>query len=377
MTDLTTESWFLLWNGFFFTLLLFCAFVAFAQWRLSNDKAILWYLGYLASNFGFYLWQCGKDWTKSGIDSGFLLELDTPLSYLSSACYLMFIWTVFEVKIVAPKLSWFFLWAVRFYAAMFGVNLLLQLFTSYEIWINIHRLVRLLLFPYMVWLVWYFMFRGSRFFYERLILIGTLAVLVGVITAIFVRGSHPAGVLGVHDFMHLISTPWDPIYVPDVKLCIAIDVILFSWAITLRQKMLLQRLVPPTPPVFILPLAPPPADDAFLSKTDAFLRQNFQRETLATKDLAAALFLSEGQVNRKMKEKTGLTTEQHILRYRLDRALHLLLTTAEPVGAIARDVGLKDIAHFSHAFKKQYGLSPSDIRKKGRENAGKGQEDAG
>ena len=41
-----------------------------------------------------------------------------------------------------------------------------------------------------------------------------------------------------------------------------------------------------------------------------------------------------------------------------------LLSERHPVGFIARAVGYKDEFNFSKAFKKYYGLSPSEYRKK-------------
>lgn len=360
----------ILYNTFFFTLLFFCAFVALAQWRLSKDKAILWYLGYLSSNFGHYLWQFYKDWSKLGNLSGFLIELDTPLSYLSTASYMLFISTVFQVENLAPKISKLITWAVRFYVVMFALNLVLQLTTPYGTWMGIHRIVRILLFPFIIWLA-AFMYRIHRFFYERLILVGTLAVLVGYLSALIVHGNHLVGVQTIPDFIHPIFTRWGVIYLYDVKFGVAIDVVLFSWALVLRQKMLLQAQIPVSRPFHNLPFVPQ-AKDEFLQSVQTFLNEHFSDPALGVEQVSRSVFLSASQTTRKLKKKTGLTTEQYILRFRLEKALELILGSELQISQIVDTVGMKDLAHFSQSFKKQYGQSPREMRK----NAGKTQDDA-
>jgi AraC-like DNA-binding protein len=364
----------ILYNAFFFTLLFFCGFVALAQWRLSKDRAILWYLGYILSNFGFYLFQFWKDYSKLGNFSGLILELDTPLSYLSTVCYIMFISTVFQINTLAPKIAKLIMWTMRFYIAMLVLNLILQLLMPYEVWMPVHRVVRIILFPIIVWLAVY-MFRVRRYFYEKLILFGTLAVLVGYLSALIVRDNHLVGVQAIPDFLHPISTLWGTIYLYDVKVGIAIDVVLFSWALVLRQKMLLQALVPPPAPVVILPLVSP-TNDEFLTKLNDYLNEHYTDPALDVEQVSKAVFLSSSQTNRNLKKKTGLTTEQYMLQFRLEKALKLLMESDQAISQIVDAVGMKDLPHFSQSFKKKYGYSPREMRKIAHENADKTQEGA-
>ncbi len=47
----------------------------------------------------------------------------------------------------------------------------------------------------------------------------------------------------------------------------------------------------------------------------------------------------------------------------MEHARALLLDTDRPVGDIAWEDGYSHVAHFSTAFKKQYGVSPSHFRR--------------
>ncbi len=364
---------FLLFNTFFFTLLLFCAFVALGQWRQTKDSLILWYIGYLLFTFAHYGRQC---WIVGAEESGFVpppdppLHWSAPLSYAAFACYLLFVERLLNMQTHAPRPSYVLVSMVRLFAGMIGLHLLLQVVWGNHLADQMHQVFQLLLFPTMLWLVLH-LWRNARLGYQKLILAGTIALVLGFVCVIATRTLD-----GRYDLIPgaicCFPTRWGfdiPLY--HLKVGIAIDVICFSWALTLRQKELLisaavSALPPaPTQKIIISPLQTLP-EDAFKIKIDDFLAQNFHLETLTVGEVAKAVFLSADQVTRKLKGKTGLTTEQYILRYRLERALEMLQTTDLPIGEITLAIGLKDTAHFSRAFKKHYGQNPSEIRKQKR-----------
>ena len=368
---------FLVTSAIFFTLLLFCSLLAFAQWRLRKDKVILWYIGYLLGTFAHY-WR--QFWIIGVQESGFInlpdppLEWGTPMSYAAFACYFLFLERLMDIRTSAVGLSRILIISSGCFVWMIGVNLLLQCFGWDEIADKVHQAFQVLLLPTMMWILVH-LIRNARLFYQKLVLIGTIALIIGFVCVICTHVFN-----GRYDLLRTViccfPTPWRDICIYHLKVGIAIDVLCFSWALTLRQKMLLQAVLPPILPAIILPYVPPP-DDTFLTQVEYFLSNNFQNEKLSVEQVAQAVFLSAGQTNRKLKEKTGMTTEQKILRYRLERALEVLHGTEMPIGEIVFAVGMKDIAYFSHVFKKQYGVSPSEIRKKAKVKADKTQKNAG
>jgi len=62
----------------------------------------------------------------------------------------------------------------------------------------------------------------------------------------------------------------------------------------------------------------------------------------------------------------GLGCNEYISQLRNEKAQYLLVNTNFPTGKIARMVGFKDINYFSSSFKKNFGLSPTQYRKKNR-----------
>lgn len=63
---------------------------------------------------------------------------------------------------------------------------------------------------------------------------------------------------------------------------------------------------------------------------------------------------------------TGISLTEHLARRRLERAQQLLLAQAQPVQAIAHQVGFGDAFHFSRWFRRRVGLSPIAYRAAGR-----------
>ena len=59
---------------------------------------------------------------------------------------------------------------------------------------------------------------------------------------------------------------------------------------------------------------------------------------------------------------TGLSLHKYLTRTRIDRAIDLLSTTAMSVGEVGAQVGFHDPSHFSKAFEKVTGHSPSAFR---------------
>lgn len=348
-------------NTFFFTLLLFCAFIAFGQWRLSRDIAVPWYIGYLIATFLHYgrqFWIDISDMLGVSDIPDPPLEWDTPLSYTAFACYLFFVRQIMQIWVVAPRLSNVMLNTARFLGLMSGGHLVIQAFLGNATADVIHQVVQVILFPMLTWLVIHTLL-NARLFYQKLILIGTAALMLGFLSAIAQRRWTDDYAL-LPDMLRCFPTRWGDICMYHLKVGVTLDVLCFSWAITLRQKMLLQEAVPTKPLLLDLPVE----DDPFLQQLSDFLEQHYNEETLNVEQIAESVYLTAGQVNRKMKEKTGLTTEQYLLRYRLEKALKKILCTHDSISQIMMDVGFKDMAHFSRSFKKQFGQSPSAMRRK-------------
>ncbi len=85
-------------------------------------------------------------------------------------------------------------------------------------------------------------------------------------------------------------------------------------------------------------------------------------EPLTLAVLARVAGLSAPQLTRLFRNHLGLSPMQFVERQRLQRACQLLALTAQPIGAIAHQVGYEDPFYFSTRFRRATGLSPRAYR---------------
>ncbi len=84
--------------------------------------------------------------------------------------------------------------------------------------------------------------------------------------------------------------------------------------------------------------------------------------SLQLADLSSRAGISDFHFNRMFKTVAGVTLKQYVLGRKLTSAMEQLACTNKPVIDIALDLGFEYPEVFSRAFKKQFGISPSDYR---------------
>lgn len=94
-----------------------------------------------------------------------------------------------------------------------------------------------------------------------------------------------------------------------------------------------------------------------------YINSNFA-EKISAKDICARFGYNETYFCRSFKANTGITVMQYIQILRMEKALKLLKGSTEDVGNIAWQCGFSDISYFSTCFKKHFGVTPTDFRKK-------------
>ena len=91
-----------------------------------------------------------------------------------------------------------------------------------------------------------------------------------------------------------------------------------------------------------------------------YLDRHYQEHTLSLQMAAARCFMSEVYFRRLFKERYGISPKQYVIEKRMRRAAALIATGYYTVQEAAVACGYGDYKHFSTAFKKQMGVSPSD-----------------
>lgn len=107
-------------------------------------------------------------------------------------------------------------------------------------------------------------------------------------------------------------------------------------------------------------------EDRFLQKIKFLVEENLSDSSLSIPVLAGKAGMSRVQLYRKIKTLTGTSPSLFVRSIRLQYAEVLLLQTNLNVSEIAYDVGFKDPAFFSRAFKKAFGKPPSIYREDGK-----------
>ncbi|WP_454932287.1 helix-turn-helix domain-containing protein [Actinomyces oricola] len=93
----------------------------------------------------------------------------------------------------------------------------------------------------------------------------------------------------------------------------------------------------------------------------SFMREHFS-EPIDTADVAAAAAVSESSLRRAFRETLRTTPHAYLQEMRIDRASELLVDPELSMTRIAAACGFADSSHFSHAFKKALGMTPSEYR---------------
>jgi AraC-like DNA-binding protein len=116
--------------------------------------------------------------------------------------------------------------------------------------------------------------------------------------------------------------------------------------------------------------AAPPYQQALLARVRAFIVEHLPDPGLAPARIAAAHGISVRHLHR-LFESTGSTVERWIWQERLLRCHQALLEPGrDSISTIAFQWGFNDAAHFSRAFKRRFGVSPRQLRRRRDELAG-------
>ena len=99
-----------------------------------------------------------------------------------------------------------------------------------------------------------------------------------------------------------------------------------------------------------------------IARVQAYIDSNLDR-TLHIRNLSAVACRSPAHFCRKFKIAFGKSPHAYVVRRRLERACHLMMTSAASLSEIALSVGLSDQAHLCRLFRRAFGQSPARWRR--------------
>lgn len=107
-------------------------------------------------------------------------------------------------------------------------------------------------------------------------------------------------------------------------------------------------------------LGPEPSS---LSLAVASYVQNHLDEVIRIEDIARSLLLSRSRLQARIKEETGQTVTDLILRIKTEEAKRLLLYSDQTIDAISEYLAFSSQSHLTRVFKKITGITPAAWRK--------------
>ncbi len=100
-------------------------------------------------------------------------------------------------------------------------------------------------------------------------------------------------------------------------------------------------------------------DRAFMEELYSLMEKELGNEDLDVAHLTEMLRMSRTKFYYKIKGLTGKTPSEFFMQYKLNMAAKMLMEGKWNVSEIAIKTGFNTLPHFSKAFKKQFGVSPS------------------
>ncbi len=108
------------------------------------------------------------------------------------------------------------------------------------------------------------------------------------------------------------------------------------------------------------------ADQVF-NRMKVFIERNYRRN-ISLSDVAEKVHISPSYAAKLFKKNTGMRCCDYINKVRLEAACEVLVNTQLKISNIAEQVGYSSQYYFARQFKKVYGMTAGQYRKKGTAN---------
>jgi AraC family transcriptional regulator len=99
-----------------------------------------------------------------------------------------------------------------------------------------------------------------------------------------------------------------------------------------------------------------------IARVRTFIDKNLHR-TIHTQDLSAVARRSPAHFSRSFKLTFGEPPHAYVVKRRLEKACHLMITSSASLSEIALSVGFSDQAHLCRLFRQAFGQSPASWRR--------------
>lgn len=106
-----------------------------------------------------------------------------------------------------------------------------------------------------------------------------------------------------------------------------------------------------------------PLDKKFIEKLNRLIEENMTTVDIDIAFMTDKMAMSHSSFYRKVKALTGVSANEYIRKMKLQRSMVLLQEGESNVTEVAMLTGFNNIGYFRKCFKKEYGISPSEVLK--------------
>ena len=99
-----------------------------------------------------------------------------------------------------------------------------------------------------------------------------------------------------------------------------------------------------------------------IARVRTFIDKNLHR-TIHTRDLSAVARRTPAHFSRSFKLTFGEPPHAYVVKKRLEKACHLMITGSDSLSEIALSSGFSDQAHLCRLFRQAFGQSPANWRR--------------
>ena len=85
---------------------------------------------------------------------------------------------------------------------------------------------------------------------------------------------------------------------------------------------------------------------------------------MSLNDVSQHIHLSDTYTSKLFKDETGTTVTEFINKCKMKIAKDRIVSDEVNLKELAKSIGFMDYSYFSRVFKKQFGYSPNEYRKK-------------
>jgi transcriptional regulator GlxA family with amidase domain len=104
------------------------------------------------------------------------------------------------------------------------------------------------------------------------------------------------------------------------------------------------------------------ASEFFINKAREVVEQNIADQNFNLDIFAVKMNLSKSTLQRRLKKTLKVMPGEYINIIRLKHARMMIINDSGSIRQIALAVGFKDSKYFARCFKKQFGMSPNELK---------------